>query len=49
MRHPQKLQQEVENSWVGGEEPGGFVENVSAQLHLPNSYLSGEGDTGEIK
>lgn len=25
------------------------MENVSAQLHLPNSYLSEEGDVGEIK
>lgn len=30
MRHPQKLN-EVENSWVGGVEPGGFAENASAQ------------------
>ena len=40
--------QEAENSWEGGAEPGGLALNVSAQLHLPNSYLSGEGGVGDI-
>ena len=49
VHHPQSPQQEVENSWGGGEEPRGFVESGSTQLPLPNSYLSGEGDGGEIE
>lgn len=49
MSHPQKPQQEAEDSWVGGKEPGGFVANTTTQFHLPNSYVSEEGDAGEIK
>lgn len=49
VRCPLEPQQEAENSWVGGEEPGGFVENASTRLYLPDSYLSEGGDVGEIK
>lgn len=48
MRRPRKPK-EVANSWVDGGEPGACVENVSAQLNLPDSYRSGEGDVGESK
>ena len=39
--------QEAENSWEGGAEPGGLALTVSAQLHLPNSCLLGEGGVGD--